>query len=86
MHQEADECSNIYTHPPLSFPAHPTSAGRKCNPAQPKRQAQKDEECHEMIIFATEMAIAMVVCVTGRQVEIGGMKDLFQAGAKKNRQ
>ena len=47
---------------------------------------QRDEECHEMIIFATEMAIAMVVCVTGRQVEIGGMKDLFQAGAKRNRQ
>jgi len=39
-----------------------------------------------MIIFADEMAIAMVVCVTGRQVEIGGMKDLFQAGAKRNRQ
>lgn len=51
-----------------------------------KRQAQKDEECHEMIIFADEMAIAMVVCVTGRQVGIGGMKDLFQAGAKRNRQ
>ena len=51
-----------------------------------KRQAQRDEECHEMIIFADEMAIAMVVCVTGRQVEIGGMKDLFQAGAKRNRQ
>ena len=51
-----------------------------------KRQAQRDEECHEMIIFATEMATAMVVCVTGRQVEIGGMKDLFQAGAKRNRQ
>ena len=46
---------------------------------------QRDEECHEMIIFATEMAIAMVVCETGRQVEIGGMKDLFQAGAKRNR-
>ena len=51
-----------------------------------KRQAQRDEECHEMIIFADEMAIAMVVCVTGRQVGIGGMKDLFQAGAKRNRQ
>ena len=47
---------------------------------------QRAEECHEMIIFADEMAIAMVVCVTGRQVEIGGMKDLFQAGAKRNRQ
>ena len=51
-----------------------------------KRLVQRAEECHEMIIFATEMATAMVVCVTGRQVEIGGMKDLFQAGAKRNRQ
>lgn len=51
-----------------------------------KRLVQRDEECHEMIIFADEMAIAMVVCVTGRQVGIGGMKDLFQAGAKRNRQ
>lgn len=32
-----------------------------------KRQAQRDEECHELIIFADEMAIAMVVCVTGRR-------------------
>ncbi|MDY5599223.1 MAG: hypothetical protein SPF66_05975 [Bacteroidaceae bacterium] len=44
-----------------------------------KRLVQRDEECHEMIIFADEMT-------TGRQVEIGGMKNLFQAGAKRNRQ
>lgn len=60
MHQEADECSNIYTHPPLLFPAHPTSGGSAILHSR-KRQAQRDEECHEMIIFADEMAIAVVV-------------------------
>ena len=41
MHQEADECSNIYTHPPLLFSAHPTSAGLKPNPVLPKKAGAK---------------------------------------------
>lgn len=32
-----------------------------------KRLVQRAEECHKLIIFADEMAIAMVVCVTGRR-------------------
>lgn len=85
MHQEADECSIIYTHPPLLFPVHPMSGGSAILHSR-KRLVQRAEECHKLIIFATEMAIAMVVCVTGREVGIGRMKNLFQAGAKRNRQ